>query len=90
MSLLRATRSRVLLLFATMTLAAPFGPDAMAHQATYDSKGVIQRRDGSLHLSDDAGAAPAAVADADRFGLWDSVPQNVELHLWFRPCSIHC
>lgn len=77
MSLLRATRSRVLLLFATMMLAAPFGPDAMARQATYDSQGVTQGRDGSLQLSNDAGPAPASIADADRFGLWDSVPEHI-------------
>ena len=77
MSLLRATRSRALLLFATMTLAAPLGPDAMAHQATLDSKGVMLGRNGSLQLSDSAGPAPAAIAEADRFGMWDSAPQKV-------------
>jgi hypothetical protein len=76
MSLLRATRSKALLLFATMTLAAPFGPDAMAREAT-DGQGVTQGRDGSLRLSDDAGAAPAAIAEADRFGMWDSTPEHV-------------
>ncbi len=73
MSLLRATRSQVLLLLAGLSLAAlPIGPDAGAQQAVEDWAGLARRADGWLRLAADAGRAPQSMGAFERFGMWDS------------------
>lgn len=87
MSLLRATRSQVLLVLASFSLAPPAGPDAAARQATRGAEGVIQSADGALALTDDAPPAPRAMGTFARFGLWDSAPIAFETP--FEALTIH-
>ena len=79
MSLLRATRSQVLLFLAGVSLAAtPFGPEARAQHAVENADGLSRTANGWLRLSADAGPTPRVIGDFDRFGMWDSPPARQE------------
>jgi hypothetical protein len=80
MSLLRTTRSRVLLLLAGVSFATlPIEADAAVEHPTNDGVGVgvARQDDGGLRLALDAGPAPQGIGPFERFGLWDSAPRQI-------------
>ena len=79
MSLLKATRSHVLLLIATALLVAlPHVRDAEAMTVLTETSGVARGADGWMRLGTASGPAPQAMGTWERWGMWDSPPSKLE------------